>query len=181
MPGSQPWLLLTSINQISCNLGPTLPFLFAWLRSCNADRSILKCPCMMLIDTGSELNIMMSEHASIMELPVDPAGAVWTLWGVLGHQIVLEGLFRDVLITIGGVEVAHNFFITKDKLNRKDIILGQPWLFSHSTQIDYIHDVRMVIQVWNEGDWENGASVKIKLPILTAPRNIFLIYSHPPI
>ncbi|SRR5260370_29552332 len=41
--------------------------------------SILKCPCTMLIDTGSKLNIMMSEHASVMELPVDPAGAAWTL------------------------------------------------------------------------------------------------------
>ncbi len=84
---------------------------------------------------------------------------------------------------IGGMEVAHNFFITKDKLNGKDIILGQPWLwlFSHSTWIDYIHNIGMAIQVWNEGDQENGASVKIKLPILTAPRNIFPIYGHPPI
>ena len=130
--------------------------------------SILKCPCMMLIDTGSKLNIMMSDHASVMELPVDPAGAAWTLQGVSSHQIALEGLCRDVLIMIGGVEVAHNFFIMKDKLNGKDIILGQPWLFGHSTWIDCIHDMGMVIQVWNEGDQENGTSVKIKLPILTA-------------
>ena len=41
--------------------------------------SIFKRPCMMLIDTGSELNIMTSDHASVMELPVDPTGAAWTL------------------------------------------------------------------------------------------------------
>ena len=69
---------------------------------------IFKRPCMMLIDMGSELNIMTSDHASVM----DPAGAVWTLQGVLGHQIALEGLCQDVPITIGGVEVTHNFFIT---------------------------------------------------------------------
>src|SRR5260370_7545782 len=84
--------------------------------------------------TGSKLNIMNSNHASVMELPVDPAGVVWTLQGVSGHQIALEGLCRDVPITIGGIEVTHNFFITQDCLNGKDVILGQPWLFRHSTR-----------------------------------------------
>ncbi len=70
----------------------------------------------MLIDTGSELNIMTSDHASVMELLMDPAGAAWMLQGVSGHQIALEGLCRDVPISIGGVEVNHNFFITQDKL-----------------------------------------------------------------
>jgi len=88
--------------------------------------SILWRPCTMLIDTGSELNIMTSDHASVMELPMDPAGAAWMLWGVSGHQIALEGLCRDVPISIGGVEVNHNFFITWDKLNGKDVILDNP-------------------------------------------------------
>ena len=140
--------------------------------------SILRRPCTMLIDTGSELNIMTSDHASVMELPMDPAGAAWTLRGVSGHQIALEGLCRDVPISIGGVEVNHNFFITRDKLNGKDVILGQPWLFGHSTRIDYVHDVGMIIQIWNEGDRDNGASVKVKLPIITAPRNVSHAYAY---
>src|SRR5260370_14603985 len=83
-----------------------------------------------------------------------------------------------MLITIGGIEVTHNFFITQDCLNGKDVILGQPWLFGHSTRIDYVHDVGMVIPIWNEGDCENGASIKIKLPILTAPHNMFPTYAY---
>ena len=39
----------------------------------------------------------------------------------------------------------------------------------------------MVIQIWNEGDHENGASVKIKLPIITAPHNVFPAYAYGPV
>src|SRR5260370_25384618 len=85
-----------------------------------------------------------------------------------------------MLITIGGIEVTHNFFITQDCLNGKDVILGQPWLFRHSTRIDYVHDIGMVIQIWNEGDCKNGASIKIKLPIITAPHNVFPTYVYGP-
>jgi hypothetical protein len=73
---------------------------------------IYKRPCTMLIDMGSELNIMTSEQADALELPIDPAGATWTLRGVSSHQVALEGLCRDVPITIGGIKVPHNFFIT---------------------------------------------------------------------
>ena len=69
-------------------------------------------PCTMLIDMGSELNIMTSKQAYALELPVDPTGTMWTLQGVSGRQVALEGLCRDVPLTIGGIEVAHNFFIT---------------------------------------------------------------------
>src|SRR5258708_16840121 len=134
----------------------------------------------MLIDMGSELNIMTSNHASVMELLMDPAGAAWTLQGVSGHQIALEGLCRDIPISIGGVEVNHNFFITQDKLNRKDVILGQPWLFGHSTRIDYVHNVGMIIQIWNEGDRDNGVSIKVKLPIITVPHNVSHAYANGP-
>ncbi|KAF8344295.1 uncharacterized protein EI90DRAFT_3115050 [Cantharellus anzutake] len=132
----------------------------------------------MLIDTGSELNIMTSEQAYALELPVDPTGAMWTLRGVSGHQVALEGLCRDVPVTIGGIEVTHNFFLTRDTLHGKDMILGQPWLFGHSTKIEYMHDVGMVIQVWNEGNRDSGASVRIKLPIMNAPRNVYPVQAR---
>src|SRR5260370_14070308 len=38
----------------------------------------------------------------------------------------------------------------------------------------------MVIQIWNQGDCENGASIKIKLPIITAPHNVFPAYAYGP-
>ncbi|KAF8321835.1 uncharacterized protein EI90DRAFT_3131467 [Cantharellus anzutake] len=109
----------------------------------------------MLIDTGSELNIMTSEQAYALELPVDPTGTMWTLRGVSGHQVALE-----------------------DTLHGKDMILGQPWLFGHSTKIEYMHDVGMVIQVWNEGNRDSGASVRIKLPIMNAPRNVYPVQAR---
>src|SRR5258708_1980037 len=134
----------------------------------------------MLIDTGSKLNIMTSDHASVMELLMDPAGAAWMLQGVSGHQIALEGLCRDIPISIGGVEVNHNFFITRDKLNGKDVILGQPWLFRHSTRIDYVHDIGMIIQIWNEGDRDNGVFGKVKVPIITGLHNVSHAYAYDP-
>ena len=39
----------------------------------------------------------------------------------------------------------------------------------------------MVIQIWNEGNCKNGASVQIKLPIVTAPRNIFPTFTKSPV
>ncbi len=58
--------------------------------------------------------------------------------------------------------------------------MGQPWLFGHSTRIDYVHDVGMIIQIWNEGDRDNRASVKVKLPIITALRNVSHAYAYDP-
>jgi len=41
----------------------------------------------MLIDNGSELNIMTMELQEKLELPVDPSGATWVLKGVSGHTV----------------------------------------------------------------------------------------------
>ena len=139
---------------------------------------IFNQPCTMLIDTGSELNIMTSEQAYALQLPVDPTGALWSLRGISGHQVALEGLCRNVPVTLGGVEVPHNFFISKEGLNGKDMILGQPWLYGHSSRIEYMPDVGMTIQIWTEGDRDNGTSVRIKLPIMNAQRNVFPISAH---
>src|SRR5258708_22185598 len=38
----------------------------------------------------------------------------------------------------------------------------------------------MIIQIWNKGDRDNGASIKIKLPIITALHNVSHVYAYEP-
>ena len=137
--------------------------------------TIMKDPCTMLIDSGSELNMMVQKTQERLELPLDPSGADWLLRGVSGHQVRLVGLCRNVPIQVGGIPFPHNFFVTTDNMGQKDIILGQPWLFSYSARLDYAHNVGMNLQVWQDGDRDGGQSVRVTLPIMTAPRNVLPI------
>src|SRR6266436_5605075 len=54
------------------------------------------------------------------------------------------------------------------------MVLGQPWLFSHSMRIDYIHEMGVMLQLWENGD-RKGRSIFINLPLLKAPRNVMPI------
>src|SRR5258708_4730729 len=51
---------------------------------------------MMLIDSGSELNIMMLQQAQDLALPIDDSGNSWTLKGISGHTMGLEGICWNV-------------------------------------------------------------------------------------
>src|SRR5258708_16054782 len=84
---------------------------------------------MMLVDSGSELNIMMLHQVQELALPIDDSGNSWTLKGILGHMMGLEGICWNVPVKIGGIEFLHNFFVTRTSLGNKDMVLGQPWLF----------------------------------------------------
>src|SRR5258708_16573632 len=96
---------------------------------------------MMLIDLGSELNIMTLQQAQDLALPIDDSGNSWTLKGISGHTMGLEGICWNVPVMIGGIKFSHNFFITRSDLVNKDMVLGQPCLFSISHRIDYFHDL----------------------------------------
>ena len=74
------------------------------------------------------------------------------LKGISGHMMGLEGICWNVPVQIGGLEFSHNFFISQLSLGNKDMILGQPWLFSHSMRIDYVHDMGVTLQLWEKGD-----------------------------
>ena len=50
-----------------------------------------KLPVNMLLDTGSELNIMTIGIQEEAGLPIDPSGANWSLKGVSGHTVELVG------------------------------------------------------------------------------------------
>ncbi len=123
---------------------------------------------MMLVDSGSELNIMTLHQAQELALPIDDSGSSWMLKGISGHTMGLEGICWNVLVVIGGIEFSHNFFVTQSNLGNKDMVLGQPWLFLHSTRIDYIHEMGVTLQLWENGD-RKGRSILINLPLLKAP------------
>ena len=53
-------------------------------------------PIEMLIDSGSELNIITQELQERLGLPMDPSGANWTLRGVSGHPVHLVGVCRNM-------------------------------------------------------------------------------------
>src|SRR5258708_27369179 len=129
---------------------------------------------LMLVDSGSELNIMTLQQAQDLALPINDSGNSSTLKGISGHTMSLEGICWSVPVKIGGIEFPHNFFITRSDLGNKDMILGQPWLFSHLTRIDYIHDMGVTLQLWENGD-RKGRSVLINLPLIKAPRNVMPI------
>ncbi len=106
----------------------------------------------MLVDSGSELNIMTLSQAQELALLFDDSGNLWTLKGISGHTMGLEGICWNIPVRIGGIEFSHNFFITRMDLGNKDMVLGQPWLFSHSMRIDYVHDMGIMLQLWEDGD-----------------------------
>src|SRR5260221_12279562 len=129
---------------------------------------------MMLVDSGLELNIMMMHQAQELALPIDDLGNSWMLKGISGHMMGLEGICWNVPVKIGGIEFSHNFFIMRSDLGNKDMVLGQPWLFSHSTRIDYVHEMGVTLQLWENGD-RKGRSIFINLLLVKVPRNVMPI------
>ena len=54
------------------------------------------------------------------------------------------------------------------------MVLGQPWLFSHSTRIDYIHEMGVTLQLWENGD-RKGRLILINLPLIKVLQNVMPI------
>ena len=94
---------------------------------------------------------MTLQQAQDLALPINDSGHSWSLKGISGHTMSLEGICWSVPVKIRGIEFPHNFFITCSDLGNKDMILG-PWLFSHSTRINYVHDMGVTLQLWENGD-----------------------------
>src|SRR5258708_10660270 len=132
---------------------------------------------MMLVDSGSEFNIMTLRQAQELALPIDDSRNYWMLKGILGHMMGLEGICWNVPVKIGSIEFSHNFFVTRSSLGNKDMVLGQPWLFSHSMRIDYVHEMGIMLQLWENGD-RKGRLILINLPLVKAPCNVMPIWLH---
>ncbi len=131
----------------------------------------------MLVDSGLELNIMTLSQAQELALLIDDSGNSWILKGISGHTMGLEGICWNIPVRIGGIEFSHNFFITRMDLGNKDMVLGQLWLLSHSMRINYVHDMGITLQLWEDGD-QKGCLILINLPLVKAPRNVMPVNLH---
>ena len=131
----------------------------------------------MLVDSGSELNIMTMQQAQELALPIDDSGNSWMLKGISGHTMGLEGICWNVPIKIGGIDFSHNFFVMRLNLGNKDMVLGQPWLFSHSTRIDYVHEMGVSLQLWEHGN-QKGRLILINLPLVKVLQNVMPVRLH---
>ena len=75
-------------------------------------RKVMENGYSMLVDLGSKMNIMTLEQAQELGLPIDDSGITWTLRGISGHTMGLEGVCWNIPIQIGGIEFSHNFFVS---------------------------------------------------------------------
>ena len=106
----------------------------------------------MLLDMGSKLNIMMLGVQEEARLPIDPLGANWLLKGASSHTVELVGLCRNVPLQVGGLLFRHHFFVARDSIGDKDLIIRQPWLYNQASSIDYLPGKGVSLQVWEDGD-----------------------------
>src|SRR5258708_36278224 len=58
---------------------------------------------MMLVALGSDLNIMTLQQAQELALPIDDSGNSWTLNGISGHTMGLDGICWNIPVKIGGL------------------------------------------------------------------------------
>src|SRR5258708_20668566 len=120
---------------------------------------------------------MMMRQVKELALLIDDSGNSWTIKGISSHMMGLEGICWNVPIKIGRIEFSHNFFMTRSSLGNEDMVLGQPWLFSQSMRIDYVHEMGETLQLWENGD-QKGRSILINLPLVKVPRNFMPIQFH---
>ena len=94
---------------------------WAMVTTCLSGR-IGKVDYTMLVNSGSELNIMTLQQAQELALPIDNSGNSWMLKGISGHTMGLEGICWNIPVRIRGIEFPHNFFITHLNLDRKSVV-----------------------------------------------------------
>ena len=78
----------------------------------------------MLIDCGSELCLLSKECFDKMELPID-LKIGWVIGSATCHRAWLYGLYYDVAVSVGEMEVNIPFLVM-DGLSQ-ELILSRPW------------------------------------------------------
>jgi hypothetical protein len=126
----------------------------------------------VLVDTGSELNLIYSRVAERAALPNDHDGARWSLKGLGGGPDQLRGCANNVDLDIGGHIFTHHLFLAGSQLGKHDIILGQPWLQWFAASIDYNRKGGMMMRVWKEGDRSRPPTLSIPLLGPNNERNV---------
>ncbi|KAI0040409.1 hypothetical protein FA95DRAFT_1649566 [Auriscalpium vulgare] len=117
----------------------------------------------LMVDTGSELNLIPERLVSMLGLPLDYDGSRWALKGVHGDAVRLLGCCKDVELSIGGHSFDHHFFVSSTEPGGKfDVILGQPWIQYFAARIDYERQ-GMVITLWKDGDRNEKPTLSLTL------------------
>ena len=126
-----------------------------------------------MVDTGSELNVISGPAFDALKIPLDIDGSRWTLKGVSGAPLNIQGCARDVPIEIGGHRFDHHFFAATrgDTIGKQDVILGQPWLQWYSATIAYHRNGPMTINFHPNGD-DPGPELSLQLVQLDHHRNM---------
>ncbi|RDX40189.1 hypothetical protein OH76DRAFT_1490494 [Lentinus brumalis] len=124
----------------------------------------------LLIDTGSELNLIGKTVFEASGLAIDEDGARWSLRGIGGSPIPLLGCVRDAPVQLSGKNFDHHFFVSSVARGIHDGILGQPWLSFFAAQFDYARDGTALLRAYSSGN-RDGASVTLEICKANHPRN----------
>ncbi|KAI0309738.1 hypothetical protein OF83DRAFT_1033725, partial [Amylostereum chailletii] len=118
----------------------------------------------LMVDTGSELNLLPEALVNRLGLLLDHDGARWGLSGIHGDAQQLRGCCKDVQIRVGGHTFAHHFFVTRTPPGKSlDGIVGQPFLQFFVGLIDYNCDGSMKVTFWESGDRADPPTVTIPI------------------
>uniref|UniRef100_A0A0W0G5Z5 Uncharacterized protein n=1 Tax=Moniliophthora roreri TaxID=221103 RepID=A0A0W0G5Z5_MONRR len=90
-------------------------------------------PFVAMIDTGSELNVGSIDLPEQTNCAVDFGGRNWSLKGIHGQPEPLQGVLVEAPMKIGGRDFPHHIFVSHQKIEKQDIILGQPFLIWYGT------------------------------------------------
>jgi hypothetical protein len=118
----------------------------------------------LMINTGSELNLISQEVQEKLNIPIDYDGQNWSLQGINSGPEPLVGCCWNVPIEIGGIRFDHHFFVKKGSFKGHDMLLRQPWLVGVGANIKYGGTAEgnhgMDIQVYEKGN-PSGSSVSL--------------------
>jgi Aspartyl protease len=118
----------------------------------------------LMIDTGSELNLISQDIQEKLNIPIDLDGQNWSLQGINSGPEPLVGCCQNVPIEIGGIRFNHHFFVKKGSFEGHNMLLGQPWLVGVGANIKYGGTSEgnhgMDIQVYEKGN-PSGSSVSL--------------------
>ncbi|THU84064.1 hypothetical protein K435DRAFT_870655 [Dendrothele bispora CBS 962.96] len=126
-----------------------------------------------LVDSGSELNLFSVDVPEEARLALDFAGTVWSLKGIHGPSVQLQGVIKDTPLTIGGYKFPHHFFVSQHVMGKQEIILGQPFLQYYSARMQYTRE--MGTKMWISKEYHGKPNVCVQLTDPKDPRNTKVI------
>ncbi|VDC01411.1 unnamed protein product [Peniophora sp. CBMAI 1063] len=146
----------------------------------------------LMLDTGSELNLISERLVAALGLPLDSSGSHWHVKGVNGGPVRLRGVVHNVPILIGGLLFPHHFFVTRSGSQQQgqpsddlsiayteeattsthDLLCGQPFIQHFNSRLDFTRSGLMTLQLWTVADRSNRApSISVVLSKPNNPRN----------